>query len=313
MRICLPNELLADIVEILFRQSAHSRVRAGSSTGTFETKPPWSCIRNVVLSSRTLRAIGLKLWFSRLRVRSEQNWEYISSIPGIYSWVREISYHNVTSLLIPSIHPKNFPALTSVSIRMLSVDRPLEVIGRLPQSVTYLEIWKFDTMIHDHLFAAIVARLPDLRELRLHGMGEVDKFGIGTLFTSAETLGWSIATSLSPIQTLRVLSIDVYLTPSTVLLRHASCPRGAALISCERCIREFADETHSNEIEVSFRIATALPSLEMIEWCSCFRPCRKRMLRISRDVGGIVSIRDSKEAMILRSTPRSDFTALSIL
>ena len=44
-------------------------------------------------------------------------------------------------------------------------------------------------MVHEHLFAAIVSRLPDLRELRLHGMGEVDKFGIGTLFTSAESLG----------------------------------------------------------------------------------------------------------------------------
>lgn len=72
---------------------------------------------------------------------------------------------------------------------MLSVDRPLGVIACLPPTVRCLEIWKFDTMVHEHLFAAIVSRLPDLRELRLHGMGEVDKFGIGTLFTSAESLG----------------------------------------------------------------------------------------------------------------------------
>lgn len=224
--------------------------------------------------------------------------------------VREISYGNVTSLLIPSIQPKKFPALKSVSIRMLSVDRPLDVIACLPQSVTCLEIWKFDTMIHDHLFAAIVSRLPDLRELRLHGMGEVDKFGVGTLFPSAKTLGvshfwvaaWrsnlnfliqrSIATSLCPIQTLRVLSIDVYLTPSTVLLRHASCPPGQALTSCERCRGEFAEETHSNEAEISLRIASALPNLEIIEWCSCFTPSRKRLLRISRDINGGVSARD---------------------
>jgi hypothetical protein len=105
---------------------------------------------------------------------------------------REISYHNVTSILIPSIHPQNFPALESVSIRMLNVDRPIGVIERLPRSVKSLEIWKFDTMIHDHLFSAIASRLPDLRELRLHGMGEVDKFGVGTLFDSADTLGVSL-------------------------------------------------------------------------------------------------------------------------
>ncbi|KAF8575451.1 hypothetical protein K439DRAFT_745484 [Ramaria rubella] len=115
----------------------------------------------------------------------------------IWYWThREISYHNVTSILIPSIHPGNFPALKSVSIRMLNVDRPLGVIERLPPSVERLEIWKFDTMIHDDLFNAIASRLPDLRELRLHGMGEVDKFGVGTLFESADSLGvshWSSA------------------------------------------------------------------------------------------------------------------------
>ena len=144
-------------------------------------------------------------------MRSELNWDYLSCIPGIYNWVRcvyltaglskvlmfvhnydrEISYSNVTSLLIPSIYPGNFPALKSVSIRMFNIDRPLDVIRFLPPSVKCLEIWKFDTMIHHHLFAAIVARLPDLRELRLHGMGEGDKFGVGTLFASAETLGVS--------------------------------------------------------------------------------------------------------------------------
>jgi hypothetical protein len=44
-------------------------------------------------------------------------------------------------------------------------------------------------MIHDHLFSAIASRLPDLRELRLHGMSEVDKFGVGTLFDSADKFG----------------------------------------------------------------------------------------------------------------------------
>jgi len=66
MRTCIPNELLADIVEILFQQSTPlARTRVGSSI--FEDKPHWSCIHSVVLASRTLRAIGLKLWFSRLR------------------------------------------------------------------------------------------------------------------------------------------------------------------------------------------------------------------------------------------------------
>lgn len=176
-----------------------------------------------------------------------------------------------------------------------------------------LEIWKFETMVHDHLFAAIAARLPDLRELRLHGMGDVDRFGVGTIFPSAESLGvsrfslvlacrflnfrvqWSIATSLSPIKTLRVLAIDVYLTPSTVLLRHASCPRRQALVSCERCIGEFAEKTQTNEIEVSLCIAGALPKLELIEWCSCFiRPCRRRFLCISRGIDGQVSVKDRR-------------------
>ena len=63
MQICLPHELLMDIVEILF-QSTPSRVRGATS---FDAKPPWSCISNLVLASHALRAIGLKLWFYRLR------------------------------------------------------------------------------------------------------------------------------------------------------------------------------------------------------------------------------------------------------
>jgi hypothetical protein len=105
MRTRLPNELLAEIVEFLFEDHARPRVRAGSSS--LEVKPPWSRIHAVVLASRTFRAIGMRLWFSRLRcvspthqaiayierleharVRSEWNWDYISSIPGVYSWVR---------------------------------------------------------------------------------------------------------------------------------------------------------------------------------------------------------------------------------
>ena len=64
MRICLPDELLADIVEILFQQCIDCRERVVSRI--IDAKPHWSCVHNVTLASRTLRAIGLRLWFSRL-------------------------------------------------------------------------------------------------------------------------------------------------------------------------------------------------------------------------------------------------------
>ena len=65
MRTSLPYELLADIVQLLFEELPPHRVPAPSSS--LELKPPWSRIHAVVLASRTLRAIGLRLWFCRLR------------------------------------------------------------------------------------------------------------------------------------------------------------------------------------------------------------------------------------------------------
>jgi hypothetical protein len=61
------------------------------------------------------------------------------------------------------------------------------------------------------------------------------------------------------------------------------------------CIREFAEETRSNEIEVSLRVAGALARLEKIEWCSCFRRRRKSMLYVTRDHQGGASVSVSGE------------------
>ncbi|KIJ54708.1 hypothetical protein M422DRAFT_24617 [Sphaerobolus stellatus SS14] len=289
--VSLPTELIMNIMEVFFEDSA----ACSSQVSSLEAKPPWSRVKNVLTASHTLRAIGLRLWFVRLRVKSEWNWDYISRIPGIYQWVREISYHHVAAILIPSIQPENFPSLKSVSIRMLSIPRPLSVIERLPPSVRRLEIWKFDTMIHDHLFSAIAAKLPHLQDLRLHGMGEFDKFGIGTLFDSADNLGRSIALSLNPLQSLRSLSIDVYLTPASILLRHASCPIEQKLQTCPNCLADYGEITGKNERDVSLLIAHSLANLDTIEWCSSFSSRGKSMLHVKRTQGQQANVTVAKE------------------
>lgn len=103
------------------------------------------------------------------------------------SYFREISYYNNTAILIPSIDPRKFPALKSVSIRMLDAKHPRTTIKRLPTSLHSLEIWKFDTLVvHDDFFSAIAVQLPQLQELRIHGILEGDRFGVGTLFESTD-------------------------------------------------------------------------------------------------------------------------------
>jgi len=284
----LPNELFMNVLELFFEDCASS---CGSTS--LEGKPLWNDVKHTLSASHSLRTIGLGLWFYRLIVKNERDWDFVSRMPQIYEWVREISYYNDTAILIPSIDPRKFPALKSVSIRMLDAKHPQTTINRLPTSLHSLEIWKFDTLVvHDDFFSAIAMQLPQLQELRIHGILEGDRFGVGTLFESTDQ---SIASSLGRLQSLRSLSIDVYLTPATVVLWHASCLSGRSFGSCERCVQQYSAITRRNELDVSLRIANTLSKLDVIEWCSCFSPGEKTVLYVKRSQDGKVSMTATKE------------------
>lgn len=64
MHVVLPFDILFRIVELFFEDTP--KLFFGKYT-TDVGKPKWAAIENLISASRTLRTIGLKMWFMRLR------------------------------------------------------------------------------------------------------------------------------------------------------------------------------------------------------------------------------------------------------
>lgn len=269
MPIILPFDILFRIVQVFFEDTPRLSHR-GDTTFGFK-KPTWKAIENLLSTSRVLRRIGLRMWFTRLRVEGERNWDLVTRMSEFYNWVQEIAYQPASAMLIPSLHPNKFPFLMSVSVYTVDIHirRPHMLLQRIPDSLQILELQCLNVADHQRLLAVIAKQFPRLQELRLRSLIEAQYSGLA----SSEPplcFATSVSLQLKPLTKLRKLLIDLYLTPSSIHFHHASYHNPTTYLSCQNCIQKYYQQTRVMEAEASLTIAKELPDLQWIQWLSYF-------------------------------------------